>query len=175
MTNGFHIERVPVESRDQFRTMAETYWRDLMPDAPVCKSREVCDAYFDETFSWDKGNKHPFWALEDGVPVGFVSFEVEKGTAQLDGKKAYVHNFYVAAEFRRKGYGSAIVNWLFEHLDGLGIERLDLNVRRDTPNALAFWEAQGFGIAGYSMRMYRDPKLGTAFKGVLSSDFVDEE
>lgn len=46
-------------------------------------------------------------------------------------------------------------------------------MRRDTPEALAFWEAQGFGIAGYRMRMYRDPKTGKAFKGVLSSDFED--
>ena len=53
-----------------------------------------------------------------------------------------------------------------------GIRQLDLNVRRDNPNALSFWEAQGFGIAGYRLRMYRDPETGTAYKGVLSSDFV---
>jgi ribosomal protein S18 acetylase RimI-like enzyme len=50
------------------------------------------------------------------------------------------------------------------------VERIDLNVRRDSPAALAFWQAQDFGIAGYRMRMYRDPERGTAYEGALSSD-----
>jgi ribosomal protein S18 acetylase RimI-like enzyme len=61
--------------------------------------------------------------------------------------------------------------WLLSHLDRLGVEQIDLNVRHDSPAALAFWEAQGFGIAVYRMRQYRDPKTGTAFVGALSSDF----
>ena len=40
MTSDFHIEPVPVEAREQFRAMAGAYWRDLMPNAEVCKSRE---------------------------------------------------------------------------------------------------------------------------------------
>ncbi len=62
--------------------------------------------------------------------------------------------------------------WMFEYFDEMGIRQLDLNVRRGNPNALSFWEAQGFGIAGYSLRMYRDTETGTAYKGVLSSDFL---
>jgi len=56
------------------------------------------------------------------------------------------------------------------------VERVDLDVRRDNPQALAFWQAQGFGIAAYRMRIYRDPDSGTvrssaaAYVGALSSD-----
>ena len=64
-----------------------------------------------------------------------------------------------------------MVQWLFSRLDNVGVERIDLNVRRDNPRALAFWQAQGFGIAGYQLRMYRDPESGTAFVGALASDF----
>ena len=112
------------------------------------------------------GNRHPHWALVDKQPIGFVSFEIEDQTA-------YVHDFYIATEHRRKGYGSEMTGWLFEYFDEMGIRQLDLNVRRDNPNALSFWEAQGFGIAGYRLRMYRDPETGMPYKGVLSSDFVD--
>lgn len=52
MTSDFYIEPVPVEAREQFCAMAEAYWRDLMPDAEVCKSRESRDSYFLETFTW---------------------------------------------------------------------------------------------------------------------------
>lgn len=51
----------------------------------------------------------------------------------------------------------------------LKIEQID-HVRRDTPAALAFWQAQGFGIASYRLRQYRDPQRGVACRGALSSD-----
>ncbi|MBV7330555.1 hypothetical protein KFU94_20385 [Chloroflexi bacterium TSY] len=54
----------------------------------------------------------------------------------------------------------------------MGIEQIELNVRRDNPEALAFWQAQGFRIALYQMRQYRDPQTGQSFIGALSSDFV---
>ncbi|MBN1811000.1 MAG: GNAT family N-acetyltransferase, partial [Anaerolineae bacterium] len=100
---------------------------------------------------------------------GFVSLEVF--TAQ---KRVFVGNFYIIPEERRKGYGTAMVAWLLSRLDSIGVEQIDLNVRRDNPAALAFWQAQGFGIAGYRLRMYRDPESGTAFEGALSSDLAQE-
>lgn len=174
MTN-LHIEHVPLEQRETFFQMAVNYWQDLTPDVAFLKSQEATQACFDDTFTWAGGNRHPYWAWANTEPIGFISIELEHQSNTVDGKMAYVHDFYIASQHRRKGYGSALVRWLFSHLDQLNIERLDLNVRRDTPDALAFWQAQGFGIAGYSMRMYRNPKTRTALKGVLSSDFANQE
>jgi ribosomal protein S18 acetylase RimI-like enzyme len=95
-----------------------------------------------------------------------MNFVVDK-----DEKRATIHDFYVIPEERRRGHASAMVSWLFKFLDKRGIERIDLNVRRDNPTALAFWQSQGFGITAYRLRQYRDPKTGTAYTGVLSSDF----
>jgi len=70
----------------------------------------------------------------------------------------------------------ARVRWLFGRLDRLGGERVDLHVQRDNPQALAFWQAQGFGTAGCRMRIYPEPESGTvrssaaAYVGALSSD-----
>ena len=52
------------------------------------------------------------------------------------------------------------------------MELVDLNARRDNPQALAFWAAQGFRIALYRLRQYPDPKTGEAYIGALSSDFT---
>ena len=160
------IEPVPIAARGQFRALAEAYWREVMPQASVCQSQKACDAFCEEIFTWAGGNRHPHWALIEGQPIGFVSFEIEGGRAR-------VHDFYISSEHRRRGYGAKIVDWLFAHFDEKGIRQLDLNVRRDNPNALSFWMAQGFGIAGYGMRMYRNPETHAAYKGVLSSDFVE--
>ncbi len=55
------------------------------------------------------------------------------------------------------------------------IETVKLTVLRTNPQALAFWEAQGFRIAHYLMRQYRDPQSGQLFVGALSSDFAGTE
>lgn len=159
------IEKVATQDLAHFRRMVEDYWQELMPKAIVVRDPEQWEAYFQEQFAWDGGNNHPHWAIIGDLHVGFMAFEVSD-----DRERAKVNNFYVIPEKRRQGHGTAMVQWLFSHLDSLGVERIDLNVRRDAPNALAFWQAQGFGIAGYQLRQYRDPQSGTAFVGALSSD-----
>jgi ribosomal protein S18 acetylase RimI-like enzyme len=160
------IERVEGHDIAQFRRMVEAYWQELMSKASVVKDPGRRKAYFQERFGWDGGNNHPHWAIEEGGPIGFMVFEVS-----AEQKRAMVNDFYVLPEARRRGYGRAMVRWLLAHLDSLGVEQIDLDVRRDNPDALAFWQAQGFRIALYRLRQYRDPKTGTAFSGALSSDF----
>jgi len=161
------IEKVGTEDSAHFREMVKAYWQELMPKADVATDPDKWEAYFQDQFAWDGGNNHPHWAiLDDDRRIGFMTFEVSD-----DDVCARVNDFYVVPEERRKGYGSAMVQWLFSHLDSLGVERIDLSVRRDNPTALAFWQAQGFGIAGYRLRQYRDPETGTAYVGALSSDF----
>ena len=146
--------------------MVEAYWQELMPKARSVRDPEQRETTFRAEFDWDGGNNHPYWAMVDRRWVGFMAFEVSD-----DQRQARVNNFYVVPAERRKGYGTAMAQWLFSYLDNLGVERIDLNVRRDNPSALAFWQAQGFGIAGYRLRQYRNPESGTAFVGALSSDF----
>lgn len=99
--------------------------------------------------------------------MGFVAYAVDEAR-----KSASINDFYVVPEARRRGYGAAMVQAVYAQLDQLGVELVELNVRRDNPQALAFWEAQGFRIALYRLRQYRDPKTGKAYIGTLSSDFA---
>lgn len=152
------VERVHTKDIARFRGMVAVYWRELMPRSDVVNDPERWEACFRQQFG------QPYWMLEGGEPIGLVAFHVS-------GKQAKVDEFYIAPEKRRLGYGTVLVKWLLGYLDGLGVKRIDLDVRRDTPAALAFWEAQGFGLAGYRLRMYRDSQRGIAFAGALSSDF----
>lgn len=162
-----YLERVSPEDIAEFQRMVEAYWQELMPLAAVIQDMEQRKVYFGKCFTWEAGNRHPFWAMIDGRKVGFISFEVS-----LENKSATVDDFYVALIERRKGYGAAMVRALYAHLDKLGIELIELHVRRDNPDALSFWEAQGFRIALHRLRQYRNPKTGTGFIGALSSDFT---
>ncbi len=165
------IELRYVEKKEigTFRAMAERYWDELMPYSVDIRDPSGKQEYFSNRYTWEYGNYHPLWALAETHRVGFVCFDLYE-----DSKTAVIGDLYVDSEDRRKKYGSEIVNALFDLFDQKSIERVDLNVRRDNPAALAFWEKQGFMIALYRLRMYRDPNKGISFVGALSSDFVDD-
>lgn len=147
-----------------FRSMAEAYWQEIMPAAAVVKNEQQRAAYFQQSFSWQAEHQPPFWAVVDERLIGIVHFALTHGRATIE-------DFYVAPQERRQGYGRGMVQALYQLFDSHGVEVVELHVRRDTPAALAFWEAQGFRIAAYRMRQYRDPRTGQSFVGALSSDF----
>lgn len=164
------FEQVNPQDVGAFRLMVLDYWRGLMPYSDVMTDPVRQQAYFAKQYTWSGGNGHPYWALLDGQRIGFVNFSIFP-----DEKRAEVEDFYVIPDQRRRGYGTEMVRWLFRQLDAHGVERLDLTVRRDNPNALVFWEAQGLMIAKFHLRQYRDPATGTAFRAALSSDFKAAE
>ena len=159
-----NLVAVTTSDRDNLLDMATIYWKEIMPYSYVVGDAARRDEYFASEFAG--ANKHVFWGVSGDKRVGFVSYEVDE-----EKRSARICNIYISNACRRKRYGTDIVRLVVKCLDSLGIEQIDLNVRRDNPNALAFWEAQGFGIAGYRLRMYRDPEKGIAFTGSLSSDF----
>jgi ribosomal protein S18 acetylase RimI-like enzyme len=160
------LEKVDPRDTAHFRRMDDSFLEELQPRSDAATDPELRESHFQQEFAWDGGSRHPYWAIVDNCRVEFISFAVSD-----DRKRAEIRQLYVVPAKRRQGHGAAMVRWLLSHLDELGIERIDLNVRRDNPRALAFWRTQGFGIAGYRLRQYRDPESGTAYVGALSSDF----
>ncbi len=161
------LQRIQPTDRARFQQMVEAYWQEIMPGAAVIQTEERRLAYFQEEFPLDRDEHWIQWALTQKEPVGFVAV-----TLTAARKAAMIEDFYVLPTERRRGYGAAIIHALYQQLDSAGVELVELNVRRDTPQALAFWEAQGFRIALYRMRQYRDPAAGKSFVGALSSDFA---
>ena len=73
------IEKVDMRDLAHFRKMVETYWQELMPQAIVVRDPLAKEAYFQEQFTWDSGNNHPYWAIVGGSRVGF-SVQTTKGS-----------------------------------------------------------------------------------------------
>ncbi len=162
-----NLERVNLTDIRDFRQMVETYWQEIMPRSDVVKNQESQVAYFQERFPFGDDGLRLFWAVVDGRKIGFVAFVINEAK-----HSALIEDFFVLPEVRRSGHGSAMVKAVLAELDQLGVELIELNVRRDNPQALAFWEAQGFRIALHRLRQFRDPKRGIAYIGALSSDFT---
>ena len=160
----------------RLRLLAEAYWDELMPTAESVSSPEKRDAYFAARFG----------ALDDSLTATHLGV-VGSGSASPTGRevgfvrlclpetgKATITDFYIRADCRRQGYGRQLVAAALALLDEHGVKEITLTVRRDSPDALSFWEAQGFVIGHHELKQYRDPASGKASRGALSSDFVNE-
>ena len=151
--------------KDAFLLVVDVYWQEIMPHANVAVDPLKRAAYF----AWEGDSRRPQWIAEGEGQVGFLSVSIDSIS-----KIAFIEDFYIVPTARHMGYGRAAVQALYQQLDALGIMQMDLNVRRDTPQALAFWQALGFRIGSYRLRQYRDPTRHESFIGALSSDFVSE-
>jgi len=160
-----NFERVIPADQNRFRPLVEAYWLEIMPHADTVCTSDSRDSYFADRFPLSSTEPRVFWGLSEGSPVGFISFSIS-------GTRAEINDFYVVPARRRRGIGTFLVKSAIETTDSLGVDRIDLNVRRDNPEALKFWEAQGFMIGHYELIQYRDPKKRVGFLGALSSDFV---
>ena len=160
-----NFKRIIPADQNRFRPLVEAYWLEILPHADTVCTSDSRDSYFADRFPLSSTEPRVFWGLSEGSPVGFISFSIS-------GTRAEINDFYVVPAKRRRGIGTFLVKSTIEITDSLGIDRIDLNVRRDNPEALKFWEAQGFMIGHYELIQYRDPKKRVGFLGALSSDFV---
>ncbi|MFC1525594.1 GNAT family N-acetyltransferase [Candidatus Latescibacterota bacterium] len=144
------------------RRMADSYWDGLMPTADTVRTPEVRSSYFEARFR-DESSQTCLAEVGDAI-IGFLR------VTRAD-RRVTVTDFFVDAGHRRQGYGRAMVHAIQAVFDRLGVEEISLTSRRDNPEALGFWEADGFMVGHYELKQFRDPATGRAFVGALSSDF----
>jgi ribosomal protein S18 acetylase RimI-like enzyme len=144
----------PVESgeREALFDVAQRYWAEIMPHAPVVQNPEMRPPYFAHEFQSSQPGSHLWWAMVDDTRIGFAN--VELSLDWTDQSWAYVKDLYIEPAWRNQGHGQALVQALIDWLTDQGVYRVDLFVRSDSPTALAFWEAAGFELASYRMRRY---------------------
>lgn len=78
-----------------------------------------------------------FVAAEGGAIVGTV-------LAGYDGHRGWLYSLAVAPEWRRRGIASQLVRHAEEALSQLGCPKLNLQVRADNEEVVAFYESLGF-------------------------------
>jgi diamine N-acetyltransferase len=84
------------------------------------------------------------WLVRNGdALVGYFvltfGFDLEFG-----GRRATVTDLFVSAGNRRRGFGSAMLRFIEDHLAVLGVEACELQVEADNADARAFYESVGF-------------------------------
>jgi ribosomal protein S18 acetylase RimI-like enzyme len=143
---------IGIEEREALFAMAQRFWEELMPHAPVVQEPSIRQRYFAHEFRLGQPGHLAWWALAGGQRVGFAHLELNEDWAGRPW--AYIKGFYVEPRWRRQGIGRAFATGIAEALRDSGVYRIDLHARSDTPAALAFWRAVGYDLASYRMRQY---------------------
>jgi ribosomal protein S18 acetylase RimI-like enzyme len=69
----------------------------------------------------------------------------------VGGESVFILDFVVLEQFRSKGYGTAALTALEEHLAKFDAKQIKLRVAYYNKRALALYEKLGFTITGYNM------------------------
>jgi len=97
-----------------------------------------------------QGNKTPnhflFNIYKDEHVKGFVWLKVEK-----EKKSAFLYEIYIFEEFRSKGFGTEVMNYIEEWLNKKEVHYLKLHVFGNNAGARRLYEKLGFGIVGVNM------------------------
>ena len=89
--------------------------------------------------------------LEEGETVaGFAVYHVSFEDAEL-------YNLAVGEDFRRRGFGRALLDAVLARARGRGAERMYLEVRRSNAPAIALYRAAGFAVCGTRRHYYALP------------------
>ena len=107
-----------------------------------------------------RGQKFPFWIAScaarnpdfaafltvDETPIGFTVV----GADMRDRRYGHVHHFYVAPDYRGRGYGGLLDDYARETLASAGYGHARLNVTTRNARAIRFYVAQGWRDIGGS-------------------------
>ncbi len=131
MTGHITIAPVPESRRAVLDAMAQTYFREILPDGPRYYPAAL-DRY------WVEQGRHPYLIESDAVPIGFaLVWNHRDGSHELA-------EFTIQPAFRHKGVGTQAAGLIFTALGGDWV----LGVAEHSPGGMAFWRQCLEGIEG---------------------------
>jgi len=99
----------------------------------------------------------PEWFL-----VGIVGDRLMASVmAGYDGHRGWINYLAVAPDFRRAGYGRAMMAEAENLLHGFGCAKINLQIRKDNLDAIAFYESIGFtedAVVSFGKRLISDQR-----------------
>jgi len=90
------------------------------------------------------------------IPIGYVIYEHRKRLPDSrDSDSFYIRQFFIAREFRRKGYGTTAMSIVLEKLVPNNTT-VKLTVKSSNPLGQRFWESLGFKPENIEYELQRD-------------------
>ncbi|MGP4108833.1 GNAT family N-acetyltransferase [Virgibacillus sp. L01] len=107
------------------------------------KKPKMAKMFYDELAS---GNRITFIYLENNefIGEGSLVFQNNDPDYTIPDKRIYLSRMIVKEEYRNRGIGGIIVDYLIDYAKQLGYEEITLGVDTDNKNASHLYEKKGF-------------------------------
>ena len=127
------------------RTVEHLVWTRSRGDADPCEATAEFVAAFREWFARSAESHLPFLALlGDGTAVGIAWLAVQARVPSAGDTRRWcgdVQSVYVLPGCRSRGVGTALVDGLLRHAEGLGLEHVTVH---SSVAAVSLYERAGF-------------------------------
>ncbi|OZM57725.1 GNAT family N-acetyltransferase [Lottiidibacillus patelloidae] len=112
------------------------------------KKPKMAKRFYDELVS---GNRITFIYLDNNefIGEGSLVFQNNDPDYTIAGKRIYLSRMIVKEEYRNRGIGSIIVDYLIDYAQQLGYEEMTLGVDTDNINARHLYKKKGFTTVLY--------------------------
>lgn len=107
------------------------------------KNKELADRFYKQLLS---GNRITYVYVDNGEYVGEVSlvFDRNDNDYTIPNKRIYLSRLIVKKEFRRKGIGTKLIEYIVKVAKELNYEEISLGVNLDNYKALKLYVNNGF-------------------------------
>lgn len=107
------------------------------------KNADMAEMFYEELVS---GNRITFIYSENNefIGEGSLVFENNDPDYTIPKKRIYLSRMIVKEEYRNRGIGSIILDYLIDYAEQLGYEEITLGVDTDNLNARHLYEKKGF-------------------------------
>ena len=153
LPEGFRLEPLTAEQVEAVVSLCETYYR--------AENYPFDRAHMTRAFQLLRDNEDlgRIWSVlaPDGEPVGYLAvtlgFSLEYG-----GRDAFLDEMYVAAEFRGKGLGRALIEQALDWCRNRDVRAIHLEVESINDIADSLYRKMGFGGNDRRLLTYRFPE-----------------
>ena len=123
--------------------------------AQIAELEKICfsDPWSEKSIASELHNELAFWlvAMEEDRVAGYIGSQTVMDETDM-------MNVAVHPDFRRMGFGEALVNELIEKLKSMGSRCLTLEVRASNAPAITLYGKLGFSEIGRRRNYYRNPR-----------------
>ncbi|RDW15115.1 GNAT family N-acetyltransferase [Oceanobacillus chungangensis] len=107
------------------------------------KKQKMAKMFYDELIS---GNRITFIYLENNefIGEGSLVFKNNDPDYTIPDKRIYLSRMIVKDEYRNRGVGGIILDYLIDYAEQLGYEEISLGVDTDNSSARHLYEKKGF-------------------------------
>ncbi|MCQ2070459.1 MAG: GNAT family N-acetyltransferase [archaeon] len=158
------LERIGKDQAEDFRTFLHPIWMEVFTPM-ISGGAEMTEYFFQTWLSVPEMHR----AMDEGYDFGFFTVDGKKVgvySTLKEGERLYLSKVYVHGDYRGKGYGSMLIQELFEHGREQGCTKAYLHVNIANEKAIKAYERNGMHKA------YR--LIKSQGNGFATNDYVME-